>query len=152
MKCRPTLLLLAILTAPALFAQVEPAPVQPASIPERVEVQDPDGPFTLVEEMPSYPGGQDALFAYISTNLKYPQEAMDKGIQGTVIVAFVVERNGSISEVRTLRGIGGGCDEEAVRVVQGMPDWTPGKQGGKAVRVRFNLPIRYRLQEEKRKK
>lgn len=140
MKLRHTLPLLAMLLAPALFAQTEAITIR-----EDAEVQDPNAPFNLVEEMPVYPGGQDAMFAYISKNLKYPKEAMEKGIQGTVIVSFVVEKDGSINGVKTMRGIGGGCDEEAVRVVQGMPKWTPGKQQGKEVRVQYNLPIRFKL-------
>lgn len=140
MNLRPTLPLFALLLAPTLFAQTEAITIR-----EDAEVQDPNAPLNFVEEMPVYPGGQDAMFAYISKNLKYPQEAMDKGIQGTDHVSFVVEKDGSINAVKTLRGIGGGCDEESVRVLQGMPKWTPGKQQGKEVRVQCNLPIRFKL-------
>jgi protein TonB len=77
--------------------------------------------------------------------MKYPQMARESGIQGTVYVTFVVERNGNVTDVKVLRGIGGGCDEEAIRVIQAMPPWVPGKQRGKPVRVQFNMPIRFTL-------
>jgi periplasmic protein TonB len=82
---------------------------------------------------------------FLQDNIKYPQMARESGIQGTVYVTFVVERNGSVTDVKILRGIGGGCDEEAVRVVQNMPKWEPGKQRGKPVRVQFNMPIKFTL-------
>lgn len=102
--------------------------------------------FTIVEEQPSFPGGEAALFEYLKKNIVYPTIAKESGIQGTVFVQFVVEPDGSVSNVKVLRGIGGGCDEEAVRVVKSMPRWNPGKQRGKPVRVYFNLPIRFVLQ------
>jgi protein TonB len=102
--------------------------------------------FTVVESMPEFPGGEGAMMAFIARNIKYPTFAREGGIQGRVFVNFVVEPSGMVSNVRVLRGIGGGCDEEAVRVVESMPKWTPGKQRGKAVRVSFNLPVRFTLQ------
>lgn len=102
--------------------------------------------FTIVEEQPEFPGGEAALMEYLGKNISYPQLARESNIQGTVYVKFVVEPNGSISNVSILRGIGGGCDEEAIRVVKNMPSWKAGKQRGKAVRVQFNLPIRFILQ------
>ncbi len=101
--------------------------------------------FTIVEEMPSFPGGEEALFKYLGSNIKYPAMARDAGIQGIVYVTFVVKEDGKISDVRVLRGVGGGCDEEAIRVVEKMPAWKPGKQRGKSVRVQYNLPIRFTL-------
>lgn len=101
--------------------------------------------FTVVEENPGFPGGEEARMKYLQQNLKYPQMARESGIQGTVYVTFVVEKDGSITDVRILRGIGGGCDEEAARVVKAMPRWNPGKQRGQSVRVQFNLPIRFVL-------
>ncbi len=101
--------------------------------------------FTIVEDEPEFPGGQAALMQFLQDNLKYPTMAREAGIQGTVFVTFVVERDGNITDVRVLRGVGGGLDEEAVRVVQTMPKWTPGRQRGQAVRVQFNLPIRFVL-------
>ena len=101
--------------------------------------------FTIVEDQPTFPGGDAALMQYLTNNLRYPTMAREAGIQGTVFVTFVVERDGSITDVRILRGVGGGLDEEAVRVVRNMPRWTPGRQRGQAVRVQFNLPIRFVL-------
>ena len=102
--------------------------------------------FKIVEEMPSFPGGEAKLMEYVSKNIKYPQIARETGIQGRVFVNFVVEPDGSVSNVTVLRGIGGGCDEEAMRVVKNMPKWKPGKQRGKAVRVQYMLPVNFRLQ------
>ena len=102
--------------------------------------------FTVVESTPEFPGGPAKMMEYIAKNIKYPAMARESGIQGRVFVNFVVEPDGSVSNVKVLRGIGGGCDEEAVRVVESMPKWTPGRQRGKAVRVSFNLPVRFTLQ------
>lgn len=102
--------------------------------------------FQIVEEMPSYPGGEQKLMTYLRNNIKYPQIAKESGIKGRVFVSFVVEPDGSVSNVKVLRGIGGGCDEEAMRVVKSMPKWKPGKQRGKAVRVSYMLPINFQLQ------
>ena len=101
--------------------------------------------FTIVENMPEFPGGTTELFRYLSKNIKYPAMAKDAGIKGKVYVTFVVDKDGSIADVKVLRGIGGGCDEEAIRVVKGMPKWAPGKQRGKSVRVQYNLPINFIL-------
>jgi periplasmic protein TonB len=102
--------------------------------------------FMVVESMPEFPGGEPALYKFLAENIKYPQMAKESGIQGRVFVTFVVERDGSVTDVRVLRGIGGGCDEEAIRVVKSMPKWSPGKQRGKAVRVQYNLPVKFTLQ------
>jgi len=102
--------------------------------------------FMVVESMPEYPGGEPALYKYLAENIKYPQMAKESGIQGRVFVTFVVERDGKVTDVRVLRGIGGGCDEEAIRVVNNMPKWSPGKQRGKSVRVQYNLPVKFTLQ------
>jgi protein TonB len=101
--------------------------------------------FTIVEQMPEFPGGEEKLFEYLGKNIKYPAMARENGITGTVYVTFVVEGNGKITDVKKLRGIGGGCDEEAIRVVKSMPEWKPGKQNGKSVRVQYNLPIKFTL-------
>ena len=147
MKLRTTLLLLTCLTLSPLYAQEE---IMITSEPMTVPVPaDPNEPLMMVEVMPSFPGGQEAMFKYIGQALKYPDLAVENGIEGVVYVTFVVERDGTISEAKVLRGIGGGCDQEAQRVVQGMPAWTPGTQDGKPVRVRFNLPLRFKLQEPK---
>jgi len=102
--------------------------------------------FTIVEEMPSYPGGDAKMYEYLGKNIKYPQIARESSIQGRVFVNFVVEPDGSVTNVKVLRGIGGGCDEEAMRVVKSMPKWKPGKQRGKAVRVSYTLPVVFKLQ------
>lgn len=102
--------------------------------------------FTVVESMPQFPGGDASLYKFLAENIEYPQIANESGIQGRVFLTFVVERDGSITDVKVLRGIGGGCDEEAIRVVQSMPKWKPGKQRGKPVRVQYNLPIKFTLE------
>jgi len=102
--------------------------------------------FVVVEQMPRFPGGQAALMKYLATHIKYPELAKESGIQGRVFINFVVEPDGHIDHVKVLRGIGGGCDEEAVRVVKNMPKWIPGKQRGKPVRVSFNLPVKFTLE------
>ncbi|GAB3655002.1 energy transducer TonB [Echinicola sediminis] len=101
--------------------------------------------FDVVETMPQPPGGMEGWNKYLSKNLKYPTQARRMGIEGTVYVVFVVNTDGSIQDVDILRGIGGGCDEEAMRVVKNAPAWTPGKQRGRPVRVKMRLPIRFKL-------
>jgi protein TonB len=102
--------------------------------------------FVVVESMPSFPGGHAELMKYLSSNLKYPVYAREMGISGKVFLTFVVEKDGSVTEIQVLRGIGGGCDEEAIRVVKSMPKWKPGMQRNVPVRVRFNLPVKFTLQ------
>ncbi len=102
--------------------------------------------FQIVEEQPEFPGGEEARLRFLRDNMNYPMMAREAGIQGTVFVTFVVERDGSISDVQILRGIGGGCDEEAVRVARMMPRWKPGKQRNRPVRTQFRMPIRFALQ------
>ncbi len=104
--------------------------------------------YVSVEEMPVYPGGKIGLTKYLKENLEYPKEAKENGIQGTVIVFFVVNEDGSVSDVKLKKGIGGGCDKEAIRIVQEMRKWKPGKQGGVPVKVYQQLPIVFKLQGE----
>ena len=111
-----------------------------------IQQEAPKEIFTVVEEQPGYPGGDEARIKFLQENTKYPEEAKELGVQGKVFVTFVVEVDGSITDVRVLRGIGAGCDEEAIRVVKSMPRWVPGKQRGQPVRVQFNLPIKFTLQ------
>lgn len=101
--------------------------------------------FDVVEVMPQFPGGQIAMLKYIMENLKYPEQAMKEGIQGRVAVRFIVEKDGSISDVKPILSVHPLLNKEAVRVVESMPKWTPGKQNGKPVRVRFNLPVMFKL-------
>jgi len=103
--------------------------------------------YQVVEDQPEFPGGMDELYNYLALNVKYPPKAKRKGIQGRVFVNFTIEKDGSVSNISILMGIGGGCDEEALRVVKNMPRWTPGMQKGKAVRVSYNLPIKFTLQK-----
>ncbi len=114
-------------------------------IPEAKEEVEEEKIFTIVEQMPSFPGGESAMMKYLANNIKYPPIAKDAGIEGTVYVTFVVDENGNVRDVKVLRSIGGGTDEEAIRVVENMPKWSPGKQRGKAVKVQYNLPIRFTL-------
>ena len=102
--------------------------------------------FDVVEQMPSYPGGMGALMQYLSSNIKYPAIAEENGIQGRVICTFVVERDGSITDVRIAKSVDPSLDKEAMRVVSKMPKWIPGKQNGSAVRVKYTLPVTFRLQ------
>lgn len=107
---------------------------------------DTDQVFQVVEVDPEFPGGMEALTKYLSENIKYPEQAKKDKIQGKVYISFVVEKDGSVADAKVLRGIGGGCDEEALRVVNAMPKWTPGKQRNTPVRVQFNLPVVFKLQ------
>lgn len=101
--------------------------------------------FTIVENQPEPVGGLAAFYNYVGENLKYPQKALRLGIEGRVFVQFVVERDGSLTDVQVIRGIGADCDEEAVRIVANAPKWTPGKQRGRPVRVRMVLPIQFKI-------
>jgi tonB family C-terminal domain len=101
--------------------------------------------FDVVEVMPQFPGGQIAMLKYIMENMKYPEQAMKEGIQGRVAVRFIVEKDGSISDVKPILSVHPLLNKEAVRVVESMPKWTPGKHNGKPVRVRFNLPVMFKL-------
>ena len=102
--------------------------------------------FDVVEEMPSFPGGNGALMSYLNGNTKYPVVAQENGVQGKVIISFVVERDGSISDVKVARSVDPSLDREAQRVVKSMPKWTPGKQNGQTVRVKYTVPVVFRLQ------
>lgn len=101
--------------------------------------------FTIVEQMPEFQGGEEKLREFLSKNIKYPAMARENGISGTVYITFVVEGDGRITDVKSLRGLGGGLTEEALRVVKMMPNWTSGKQNGKPVRVQFTLPVKFTL-------
>ena len=102
--------------------------------------------FEVVEQMPSFPGGDAALMQFLSKNIKYPVVAEENGIQGRVIATFVVERDGSISDVKVVKSVDPSLDKEAVRVLKSMPKWIPGKQNGSAVRVKYTVPVTFRLQ------
>ena len=102
--------------------------------------------FEVVEQMPSFPGGDAALMKYLQENVKYPVVAQENGVQGRVVISFVVERDGSITDVKVARSVDPSLDREAQRVVKSMPNWIPGKQNGSAVRVKYNVPVSFRLQ------
>lgn len=114
--------------------------------PEPPKHEEEDKVFDIVEQQPLFPGGPAALMKYLSENTKYPVVAQENGVQGRVTVQFVVEKDGSISDVHVLRGVDPSLDKEAVRVVKSMPRWTPGKQNGITVRVNYRVPVLFRLQ------
>ena len=123
-----------ILKAKEIIAQPEPVKEEEEKV------------FDVVEQMPSYPGGQAALFKYLSANIVYPSIAEENGVQGKVYLKFCVEKDGSIGEVLVLKSLDPSCDREAARVVKSMPRWIPGKQTGQAVRVWYTLPVVFKLQ------
>lgn len=114
--------------------------------PEPPKHEEESKVFDVVEQMPSFPGGNGALLEYLATHVKYPVVAQENGVQGRVIVSFVVEKDGSITDVRVVRSVDPSLDREAARVVSSMPRWTPGKQNGSAVRVKYNVPVMFKLQ------
>jgi len=109
------------------------------------EAEEKEEIFGIVENMPMFRGGERKLMEFIGNNVVYPKEAIDAGIEGRVFVEFYIEKDGTVSNAIVLQGIGYGCDEEALRVIGLMPKWYPGKQRGKAVRVRYTLPIIFKL-------
>ena len=111
----------------------------------QVVEEDENKVFLVVEQQPEFEGGYEAMMNFIKKNMRYPASARRMGIDGTVYVSFVVGKDGGINDVKVIRGISADCDKEAVRVVQAMPPWKPGKQNGKPVFVRFNLPIKFKL-------
>jgi protein TonB len=107
--------------------------------------EEPDVPLVMVDQMPQFPGGDREMLKFIKLNLRYPIPAQQNGVQGTVILNFVVDREGKIINIKVVKGIGSGCDEESIRVLEKMPLWTPGKQRGQTVLVSFTMPIRFVL-------
>ncbi len=110
--------------------------------PEEEEVEEI---FTIVEEQPGPSGGMGAFYSFVGKEMKYPRTAQRMGIEGKVFVQFVVDKDGSLTDVKAVKGIGGGCDEEAVRVIKNSPKWKPGKQRGRPVKVKMILPITFKL-------
>lgn len=100
---------------------------------------------TWVEEMPSFPGGEEAMLNFLRSNIHYPPVARESNLTGIVYISFIVDSKGAIDQINLVRGIGGGCEEEAIRVIKKMPQWRPGKQNGKAVNVQYMLPVAFRL-------
>jgi protein TonB len=116
--------------------------------PADVIIEDPEKapPVLIVEEMPFYPGGDTERMKFLADNIQYPLQASELNIQGTVYLQFVVDSKGNITDAKILRGIGGGCEEEALRVIKMMPQWHPGRQNGKSVRVLYTMPVSFKLQ------
>ena len=150
----PVLVLLLFVNARVSAQQVKPAGPQAPEI-KTAEVTDVNAPkvsndsiYNIVEVMPEFPGGTEKFMEYLSGNIKYPEEAKEKNISGRVFLSFVIEKDGSVTNVQVMKSIGGGCDEEAVRVVKAMPKWKPGMQKGKPVRVNYILPVTFKLNEK----
>lgn len=122
--------------------QEDPNGIDPGIVRKKDSVPPTPQVFSFVEQMPK---PSVDIIDYLSKNIKYPQEAQKKGIEGRVFVRFVVNEDGSLSDFTVLRGIGGGCDEEAVRVLKSMPPWIPGKQNGKKIKVYYSQPITFKL-------
>jgi TonB family protein len=142
----PAVLLVMALFSPARVISVPNSNPQTPTPPPQEQKQ----AFKAVEVMPAFPGGEEARIKFMMENLKYPQDAMKKGISGKVFVSFIVKADGSITDVKILRGIGGGCDEEAMRVVKLMPKWKPGMSKGVPADVIFNLPVTFALEKDKK--
>lgn len=118
---------------------------QETSVPCTTDDTSADPVYVAVDTMPSFPGGNMARVKFLQDNMHFPDLAREKRIQGTVYVTFIVEKDGKVSNVRILSGIGGGCDEESMRVVKLLPPWNPGKCGNNPVRVQMNMPLKYTL-------
>lgn len=119
--------------------------IQDIELTEAPIIEDADEIFEFVESAPTPTGGMSAWNKYLQKNLKYPTQARRMGIEGTVTVVFVVNTDGSLQDIEILRGLDGGCNEEAIRVIKNAPSWQPGKQRGRPVRVRMRMPIRFKL-------
>jgi TonB family protein len=109
------------------------------------ETSDPSRVFDVVEEMPKFPGGDEGMMQFLNSEVKYPKEALEKGTQGRVVVTFIVNTDGSVSNPKVVKSVDPELDAEAIRVVNAMPKWTPGKQNGHVVRVKFTIPVTFRL-------
>lgn len=135
-----------ILTSEDTQEAAQTAVYTPPAAVEEEEEEAAQQIFTVVEEMPEFPGGMNELLKYLAKSIKYPVIAQENGIQGRVICAFVVNRDGSIVDAEVLRGVDPSLDKEALRVIMSMPKWKPGKQRGKPVRVKYTVPVTFRLQ------
>ena len=127
---------------------VTPQNTDPVEMPNGMEVDKTKKAFDVVEQMPQYPGGPAALMQFLAQNIRYPEEAHKAGVQGRVIVSFVVETDGSISEAKAVKSVSSELDAEALRVINCMPNWIPGRQNGEAVRVKYVVPVTFRLQDD----
>lgn len=148
-----------VLLASSLFAQDQPPPpprVEPIEVTTDpgndavpVEADAPQEPLTFAEQMPEFPGGQQAMMTYLGKNIRYPEECKEAGVDGRVFIAFVVDREGLVTEVKVLRGVPAcpALDREATRAVTTMPKWTPGRQNGQPVSVRMTIPVMFKLDD-----
>ena len=128
--------------------QKQKAPTEKSTI-DQVKASGDETVYEVVKTMPEFPGGFDAMSKYLVENIKYPEESKKNGVQGTVFVSYIVEKDGKVSNVKILRGIALDCDTEALRVVKGMPNWKPGRNDkNEVVRVAFNLPIKFKLDDK----
>ena len=127
---------------------VTPQNTDPVEMPNGMEVEKTEKAFDVVEQMPQYPGGPAALMQFLAQNIRYPEEAHKAGVQGRVIVSFVVETDGSISEAKAVKSVSSELDAEALRVINCMPNWIPGRQNGEVVRVKYVVPVTFRLQDD----
>ncbi len=116
--------------------------IAPAS--SKLDISD-TGIYSFVEEMPEFPGGQNAMYSFLSKNLVYPKKAIENDISGKVYVQFVVRKDGALDNIKISKGLGYGCDEEVIRVLKLMPKWKPGKSNGKPVATQFTLPVAFTL-------
>lgn len=133
----------------SLYAESPNATFGTSDIRGEISLNAPDDqPYTMVEEMPQFPGGESAMMNYIGQNLKYPEDAIKDQVEGRVVIRFVVTKNGDVTEVETIRSLSPSCDQEALRVVKAMPQWKPGKQKGENVSVYYTLPIAYKLTKD----
>jgi TonB family protein len=137
------ILYLSLFSSIAGYAQ-EIVPPPPVPLEPPMEIVE-DEVFDIVEASPEYPGGMNNMMQFITNNFQYPQIDLENGIQGRVYVSFVVERDGSLSTIKVLRGVSETLDAEAIRIIKLMPNWIPGEQAGKTVRVKYTLPIRAHL-------
>ena len=143
MKRRNTLLATALLLGTAAMGQV----VDTAQVYRTIDVKDPDAVYELpmLQEMPEFPGGMEALYRYLGENIHYPDLAVQEGAEGKVFVQFVIGKDGTIQDVQVIRGVRPDLDAEAMRGVQEMPAWSPGRLDGERVKVRFTLPVSFKL-------
>ena len=148
MKIKLLFTTLILLTASLIYAQVQHES-DTVALTNVKEIAAPGIDTTIynnVEKMPTFPGSEFKMYEFLAMNIRYPQRAREDGYSGTVYVRFVVEPDGTITNIEVAKGVGGGCSEEAVRVVKMMPNWIPGEAFGKKVRVTYTLPINFRLQ------
>lgn len=118
----------------------------------KVKSKEKEQVFTLAEEMPVFPGGEEAMVKYIAINTKYPEAAQKEGVSGRVFIEFIIDKNGKVTDAEVKRGVRKDLDDEALRVINSMPDWAPGKHSGKNVAVRFTIPVNYKLRDPKEAK